>query len=282
MSDDDVLPEPQFEWAGATRVPAGSTYGPYVTQYWEFIWCLEGGAEVTSEGLNFRLDRGALQLTEPGVRNYYRWHPQEATTYGYAIFRMSDDLPDRPRWRPGGTDDVIVTLLNHLRWLDTIQPSGWRTSARVVLAYALRAFVSGASATRMATDRPLPGAINRALIAVRERWETEGVSEPRLTQLASAAGVTPEYLCRLFTRHFALGPVSTIRMLRLHRAAELLSSTNLSVAEIARRLGFSSEFHFSRAFRKLAGQAPSRFRQDRAARLEFSVPLRQLSRQLPL
>lgn len=283
MSEDNVaLPVPDFAWAGSARIPGGSTYGPYTTPHWEFIWCLEGGAEVSSGDINFTLHRGSLQLTPPGVRNYYRWHQGASTTYGYAIFQMPGARDGLPRYRPSRSDDVVVPLLDHLLWLDTVQPQGWQSSATAVLDYALRAFVADASATRVATDQPLPEAITRTIVSVRERWEADGVSQPALAELAAAAGVTAEYLCRLFRRHLGFGPVTTIRMLRLHRGADLLSSTNLSVAQIARHLGFSNEFHFSRAFRNLTGQAPSRFRQTPTARLELSVPLRQLSRQLPM
>ncbi|GAA4425873.1 hypothetical protein GCM10023169_24020 [Georgenia halophila] len=118
--------------------------------------------------------------------------------------------------------------------------------------------------------------IIRSLGAVRSRWQSEGPSQLSLSELAAAAGVTGEYLCRVYGRHVGMGPVSAIRTLRLYRAAELLSSTNLGVAEIANALGFANEFHFSRSFRVLTGWAPSAFRRDPDARLELTVELRQL------
>jgi transcriptional regulator GlxA family with amidase domain len=47
--------------------------------------------------------------------------------------------------------------------------------------------------------------------------------------------------------------------LRLEKAAELLRQNRYSIAEIADLLGYSSPFHFSRAFRELFGVPPSTF-----------------------
>ncbi len=53
-----------------------------------------------------------------------------------------------------------------------------------------------------------------------------------------------------------------IRSLRLQRAADLLKQQAGTVAEIAYRLGFGSQAHFSKMFHKHFGQSPSEYRQS--------------------
>ncbi len=48
--------------------------------------------------------------------------------------------------------------------------------------------------------------------------------------------------------------------LRLDKAKELLSTTNLNVTEVAYQLGFDSVFYFSRLFRKKNGVSPKSYR----------------------
>jgi AraC-like DNA-binding protein len=48
--------------------------------------------------------------------------------------------------------------------------------------------------------------------------------------------------------------------LRMQRAVQLLNTTNLSIKAISDQLGFSEQFYFSRAFRKLHGHSPSEHR----------------------
>jgi AraC-like DNA-binding protein len=52
--------------------------------------------------------------------------------------------------------------------------------------------------------------------------------------------------------------------LRLQRAKEMLSTTNLSIKEIAYRLNFDSPDYFSAKFKIKTGRKPSEFRQDTA------------------
>lgn len=277
-----VLPDLDFAWAGAIRVPAGSTYGPYTTQYWEFIWCMEGSAQVRSAGQEFTFSTGSVQLTPPGQRNYYQWHPVAGTRYGYAIFTMERRYPHWRRFREPRDSDIVPALLDHVLWLDMTHPPGWQASATTALGYAIRAFATDASATRLEPDHRLPEPIVTMAQALREHWAAGSSGQPSLSDLADWAGVTREYLCRLFARHIGMGPVTAIRTLRLHRAAALLSNTNLGVAEIAQHLGFSSEFQFSRSFRTMSGRAPSVYRREPQARLDLPLPMRQLGRRLNL
>lgn len=277
-----VLPELDFAWARSTRVPPGSTYGPYTTVYWEFIWCIEGSAQVRSGDEEFVFSAGGVQLTPPGVRNSYQWHPVTGTRYGYAIFTMDQQHAHWPRFRTPRTEDIVVPLLDHVLWLDALHPEGWQESATTALGYAIRAFTTDTSATGLTGDHQLSDVIVAALGSLQRRWQVEGPDQPSLGELAAAAGVTREYLCRVFAKEVGMGPVSAIRTLRLHRAAALLTSTNLGVAEIAQHLGFTSEFQFSRSFRGMTGQSPTVFRRNRDAHLAMPVQLRQVGRHLNL
>lgn len=64
--------------------------------------------------------------------------------------------------------------------------------------------------------------------------------------------------------HAATGlPVMTyLQRLRLNLAALMLRDTELSIDEIAVRVGFPNLSHFGRAFRKANGQSPSKYRQQ--------------------
>ena len=56
-------------------------------------------------------------------------------------------------------------------------------------------------------------------------------------------------------------PIRYLAGWRMHRAEELLHSTTISVAAIARRVGYESEEAFSRAFKRARGRPPSAARQ---------------------
>ncbi|MBA1145636.1 GlxA family transcriptional regulator [Ectothiorhodospiraceae bacterium WFHF3C12] len=83
------------------------------------------------------------------------------------------------------------------------------------------------------------------------------IEEPiALDELARYAGLSRRQLERLFDKHLGCVPTRYYLQLRLHRARQLLTQTNLSVAEIGSACGFVSAPHFSRCYRHVHGIAP--------------------------
>ncbi len=77
---------------------------------------------------------------------------------------------------------------------------------------------------------------------------------------AGLLGVTPTHLSRV-CRKVAGRPALDILTDRRHfEARRLLRDTNIQIAEVARKCGFTSAAYFTRAFRARSGQSPSEFR----------------------
>ena len=83
-----------------------------------------------------------------------------------------------------------------------------------------------------------------------------------LADLAAAAGLPQNKLTRLFKRAYGLSPMRWLWSFRVILAAELIAATpDGSLITAAERCGFASQAHFSRRFRELFGESPSRFRE---------------------
>lgn len=78
--------------------------------------------------------------------------------------------------------------------------------------------------------------------------------------VAAAVGLGGSHFRQAFRRESGVGPRAFHAEARLRRAADLLANTELSAKEIAETLGFSSAFHFSNAFKRSRGLAPSVWR----------------------
>ena len=83
--------------------------------------------------------------------------------------------------------------------------------------------------------------------------------------LAYRAGMSRSAFAERFRQVFAEPPMTFVRHTRLRAGAAILSTTDLSVGDIARRVGFSSRSHFSHAFHEFFGQTPGEFRTAQAA-----------------
>jgi AraC family transcriptional regulator len=87
------------------------------------------------------------------------------------------------------------------------------------------------------------------------------IAEPvRLNDIAAAACLSPFHFHRSFTQVFHQTPHQYLTRQRLHRAADLLRRTNLSVTEIGLDAGFESLASFSDLFRRHYGVSPRQYR----------------------
>lgn len=81
--------------------------------------------------------------------------------------------------------------------------------------------------------------------------------------LATHAAASPSTLDTRFRQVLGRPPIRYLADWRMHVAADLLASTQLTVHEVARRVGYDAEEAFSRAFKRARGVAPSVWRAAR-------------------
>ena len=105
-----------------------------------------------------------------------------------------------------------------------------------------------------------PQQLSRA-IAYIEEYLDQDVS---LAEIARAAGVNGGLLGRAFKINTNLTPHEYVVKARVDRAKLLLLSTDLSLAEIALRCGFSHQQHMTRMVRRVAGLTPGALRRSAA------------------
>ena len=88
---------------------------------------------------------------------------------------------------------------------------------------------------------------------------------PRKLTLAEIAGVahmSPDHFARSFKAATGLSPHQYVIHRRVERAKTLLSDTGLTVAEVARAVGFSNPSHLAHHVRRLLGVPPGALRQE--------------------
>lgn len=85
-----------------------------------------------------------------------------------------------------------------------------------------------------------------------------------LRKLARRAGTSRAVLVRKFRTLTGMSPQRYLARLRMDLAAERLLDSDASLAEIAREVGYDSEFAFNRAFKRHRGLPPGVFRRSAA------------------
>jgi AraC-like DNA-binding protein len=112
-------------------------------------------------------------------------------------------------------------------------------------------------------DHSVGGLAPRALIRIREYIEGHLEENIELETLAGIAGLSKWHFARAFKQSVGTPPHFYLLQRRLERAQELLAETDLSLAQIALKIGFSDQSHFSRRFRMFVGVTPRSFRRSK-------------------
>lgn len=82
----------------------------------------------------------------------------------------------------------------------------------------------------------------------------------RLEDIASALGISPSYLSRLYRKETGMCLQDAIAEVRVQRAAELLLYSRLTLAEIAVYVHFPNQSYFTKIFKKNMGITPLAYR----------------------
>jgi AraC family transcriptional regulator len=82
-----------------------------------------------------------------------------------------------------------------------------------------------------------------------------------LSELAAIAQMSSHYFSQLFKQSMRITPHQYVIRVRVERAKELLTQGNLSIAEVAKIVGFVDQSHLHRHFKRLLSITPKMLRQ---------------------
>ena len=83
-----------------------------------------------------------------------------------------------------------------------------------------------------------------------------------LDTLAELTHLNKYYFAHTFTEIYGIAPMNYLAQKRIFTSQELLTSTDLNQAAIAKQCGFSSSSYFSQCFRKICGMTPTAYRKQ--------------------
>ncbi|MBE6645269.1 MAG: helix-turn-helix domain-containing protein [Ruminococcaceae bacterium] len=84
-----------------------------------------------------------------------------------------------------------------------------------------------------------------------------------LDDLASLAHFEKSYLTVRFKEIWGISPMKYVNWMRVERAKVLLATTDMSITDISREVGFGSIHYFSRYFKEKENMTPNEYRTER-------------------
>ena len=201
--------------------------------------------------------------TSRSVEKVNVYMPQRFLLEAAEHYRRAGHRPASPRLRALAFQDLVIarTVSALVRGMRAGAPDLYAESAMQWLATHLLA--EHAPLRAIARDTRSSGPVPDSRIADVREYMRLHLQEPlTLDRLAAQARVSKFHFAREFRAHTGVSPHAYLVELRLDAARRLLASTDLSVAECARRCGFRRPAHFGTVFAKQIGVSPTAFRRE--------------------
>jgi AraC family transcriptional regulator len=222
-------------------------------------------AVVLAGGFDKHLMKGSQEcrpwtvIGEPaGERHANRFGPRGAQVLilqpdpsAAAVLGPSLAFFDEPRhFRDVAIAGLALRAVDELLHPDDVSPLALEGLGLEMLALAHRRSTA-------LPERGAPPWLKRLEAFLHERFD----APHRIRALAAMVDRHPVHVARVFHAHHGVTVATYLRQLRIAWAQEQLRRSDATASEVALAAGFSDQSHFTRAFTRVVGTPPRRWRQ---------------------
>ncbi len=260
-------------------VEQGWRYPRHQHPLFEVNWVLSGIQETAVNGKRYVQHAGDLLLLRPGDEHesyaasdgemtYYCLHfDVDERSLRELLFRNNHSFYDAEsllasQVRPAldkllalTTEEAVVSLESRMSVLSAM--------------FELFAGISGVLSQQSAEAESVSASVTASQIASKLEAAVDDAAEASSTDeglalsiaaISAQLGYSPSTVNRIFTKAFGISPRRYLSSLMLRRARLLLLNPELSIEQIAHKLGYHNIAHFSRQFKRWSGESPSEYR----------------------
>lgn len=238
-----------------------------VLEEYQFVYISSGHGIFESKSFGqTAVSEGDMFLLFPG--EWHSYHPDEASGWdeywigfkGLNIdSRVSNEffLPREPIFHVGLNEDIVRLYRNAIT-IAQEQAIGFQQMLGGV-ANMLQGYAFALNRHNTFEDSESAEAIHKAKIIMTEKFSQRiGPAD-----VAEAINMGYSKFRRLFKEYTGYAPLQYLQELRLQRSKQLLTSTDLSLTEIADEVGYDNADYFSAAFKKKNHITPANYRKMR-------------------
>lgn len=155
--------------------------------------------------------------------------------------------------------NIAKSLLYEMKEAD-VAGCLYADSLAVALAMQMVRRYSSLKDVQIGNGGMAPHKLRKAIEFIDTHLAEEEEGRVDLRVVASEVRMSYYHFSRAFKQSMGVNPTNYITVRRIEHAKKLLEETDLPIAEIALRAGFSSQSHFTTSFRRVAGATPKAFR----------------------
>jgi len=244
----------ELQWHGRTHSHGEHEY--------EIHYFLGGDGQFINNKTCYTITQGAMYVSLPHTVHTIKATAEHPITYYAILLRLDDEERELSQLFEKQKNNVPYTIGTNYRFFfeevkDKALSDSHNRHQSACHQIASLMYLVQDGGRGMSTDND-----SRHLEKALRIMQTHVMDNLTLFDLAQELKLTESYFIRLFGARMHQSPMKYYMKLKIEAASALLTCTDLSVKEIAAKLSFSSEFHFSKQFKSKTGLAPTYYRRN--------------------
>lgn len=244
----------ELQWHGRTHSHGENEY--------EIHYFLGGDGQFINNKTCYTITQGAMYVSLPHTVHTIKATAEHPITYYAILLRLDAQERELSQLFEKQKNNVPYTIGTNYRFFfkevkDKALSDSHNRHQSACHQIASLMYLVQDGGRGMSTDND-----SRHLEKALRIMQTHVMDNLTLFDLAQELKLTESYFIRLFGARMRQSPMKYYMKLKIEAASALLTCTDLSVKEIAAKLSFSSEFHFSKQFKSKTGLAPTYYRRN--------------------
>ena len=239
-------------------------FGNTQVDSWLLVFTISGKGHLKAGLRDYELTPDNIALVAPGTLTDFSGSKHSSWNFYWVVFQCADNWRPYLQWPqsgPGvcqleGASESFAPVERNLSQLyNNYVESG---PLKMELDHNLleQLLLRCAACLPRESNRKMDPRVHVARAYIDEHYTADIV----LADVAAASNISSSRLSGLFKKETGSSVMAYRNELRLVKAAQLLLHSNLRIADIGDRVGYSEQAFFSRIFRKHLGMSPRQYR----------------------
>lgn len=214
---------------------------------------------------------GNIVIFRPKELQKYEYYGEDKTEVYWIHFTGSDvknilrkyGFPDNERIFPVGTSMEYERIFKKIIIELQRCQDNYEEMLTLLLRHLLIIFQRELTREHVLKNEYLDHEMDTAVTYFNENYNRD----INIEEYATSKGMSVSWFIRSFKKFTGSTPMQFIVALRVNNAQVLLETTNYSINEISRIVGYDNQLYFSRLFHKLKGFSPREYRKTRKSEI---------------
>ena len=239
-------------------------FGNTQVDSWLLVFTISGKGHLKAGLRDYELTPNNIALVAPGTLTDFSGSKHSSWNFYWVVFQCADNWRPYLQWPQSGpgvcqlegaSENFAAVERNLSQLYHNYVESG---PLKMELDHNLleQLLLRCAACLPRESNRKMDPRVHVARAYIDEHYTADIV----LADVAAASNISSSRLSGLFKKETGSSVMAYRNELRLVKAAQLLLHSNLRIADIGDRVGYSEQAFFSRIFRKHLGMSPRQYR----------------------